>query len=301
MSNTTRTSTTKGVLEMTAAMTIAGTVGWFVLATALPATQVVFWRCLFGALAMALVCAARGILRRGMMTRKQVILALLGGVTLTLNWVCLFAAYADTSIAVATITYHVQPFILVIFGALLFNESLTRCKLGWMALAFCGVVLIAGGGHYSGADAGRYLTGIGFALAAAVFYAITAAIAKGLTGVPPSLIVLVQMLVGSLLLWPYATWPTGQTAGHTWGLLLVIGFVHTGLMSTLLYGAVQKIPTAAVGALSFIYPIVAILVDAWALSRPLGLLQLAGTLLILTAIVGINAGWGLLSPRPVRQ
>ncbi len=34
-------------------------------------------------------------------------------------------------------------------------------------------------------------------------------------------------------------------------------------MSTLLYGAIQKIPTALVSALSFIYPAVAIVVD-WA-------------------------------------
>ncbi len=33
-------------------------------------------------------------------------------------------------------------------------------------------------------------------------------------------------------------------------ILIIIGVVHTGLMSTLLYSAIQKIPTALVGALS---------------------------------------------------
>ncbi len=45
---------------------------------------------------------------------------------------------------------------------------------------------------------------------------------------------------------------------YVWELLIVIGFVHTGLMSALLYSAVQKIPTILVAGLAFIYPVVAI-------------------------------------------
>lgn len=52
-------------------------------------------------------------------------------------------------------------------------------------------------------------------------------------------------------------------------------------MSTLLYGAIQKIPTALVGALSFIYPAVAIVVDWAVFGHRLSLLQLLGTLAIL--------------------
>lgn len=301
MDDKVRRNMTKGILEMTLAMLISGTVGWFVLMTPLPATSIVFWRCFLGALAMVLVCAVQGGLRRSIMTRQQAIMAILGGVTLTLNWICLFAAYADTSIAVATVTYHVQPFILVGIGALLFNEHLTRDKLGWMGIAFSGVVLIAGGGQSSGEGIGRYVTGVGFALAAALFYALTAAIGKGLKGVPPQVIVLVQMVVGSLLLWPYANGTLAQISGPTWGFLLMIGFVHTAVMLTLLYSAVQKMPTALIGGLSFIYPVVAILVDAWILERSLATLQLAGMLLILMAVAGINREGRGMSRRPMRQ
>jgi len=58
-------------------------------------------------------------------------------------------------------------------------------------------------------------------------------------------------------------------------------------MSTLLYGAIQKIPTALVGALSFIYPAVAIVVDWAAFGHRLSLLQLLGTLAILGAAAGM--------------
>lgn len=277
-----------GSLKMAIAMIISGTVGWFVLATDLPALTVVFWRCAFGGLAMALVCAAQGLLRRGMLARKQLYWVMLGGVTLTLNWVCLFIAYAQTSIAVATITYHLQPFILVALGAVLFNEALTRYKLGWMIIAFFGVTLIMLGGQRQDQEAGQYFYGVGFALAAAFFYAITAAITKILRDVPPCLMVFIQLTVGCVMLLPFVSLPTVSSVSYVWWLLVVIGFVHTGLMSVLLYSAVQKIPTVLVGGLAFIYPVVAILFDAWVLHRPLNGWQLVGTLIMLAAVAGIN-------------
>lgn len=278
---------------MTTAMVISGTVGWFVLEARMPPASVVFWRCAFGAIAMLLVCAGLGVLRRDALNTRQAALAGVGGIALIANWVLLFAAYSHASIAIATVTYHTQPFMLVAFGALLFGERLTANKLGWLGVAFGGVLLIVIGGQRSGLYAPDYLAGIGLALAAAFFYAIAAAITKRLKGVPPYVIVLIQMIVGSVLLVPFAAWPDGAFPLHAWGLLLAIGFIHTGLMSTLLYGAIQKISTSLVGVLSFVYPIVAILVDAFAFGHVLTAVQIGGAVAILVAVAGMNFQWSL--------
>jgi drug/metabolite transporter (DMT)-like permease len=45
--------------------------------------------------------------------------------------------------------------------------------------------------------------------------------------------------------------------------------------------------------LSFIYPIVAILVDWVAFAHPLGILQVIGASAILLAAAGMNFGWSL--------
>lgn len=119
---------------------------------------------------------------------------------------------------------------------------------------------------------------------------------------PPHLIVLVQLLVGVAMLWPWAHMPDATEQAQTWGYLITIGAVHTGLMSTLLYGAIQKIPTALIGSLSFIYPVVAILVDWVAFDHALSALQLAGAVAILLAAAGMNLGWGWPKPgRPRRS
>jgi len=126
------------------------------------------------------------------------------------------------------------------------------------------------------------------ALGAAFFYAIAATIAKKLTGVPPHLIALIQVLVGSLMLAPLADFRVLATGAKGWALMIALGIVHTGLMYILLYSAIQKLPTNLAGALSFIYPIVAILVDFFSFGHPL---HLAGATAILFAAAGSILGW----------
>lgn len=55
----------RGSLEMIAAMLISGTIGWFVLVSGLPVAEVVFWRCVFGAGALLVICAVLGFLKPG--------------------------------------------------------------------------------------------------------------------------------------------------------------------------------------------------------------------------------------------
>ena len=286
-------SQSRGALEMISAMVISGTVGWFVIMSGQAPEAVVFWRCLFGALAMLVTCLVLGGLRRSVISARQFILVCLGGVALILNWVLLFSAYKHSSIAIATVVYHVQPFMLVGLGVLLFAERLNAVKVGWLLLAFAGLMLIVSAKGSGQSTATDYLLGICLALASAFFYAVAAAIAKRLKDLPAHLIVLIQMVVGVLVLAPFVDFGRVNTVEGAWTYLIIIGVVHTGLMSTLLYSAIQKIPTALVGALSFIYPIVAILVDWVAFAHPLSALQVIGASAILLAAAGMNFGWSL--------
>ena len=74
--------------------------------------------------------------------------------------------------------------------------------------------------------------------------------------------------------------------------LSVLGIVHTGIMYQLLYSAIQKLPTPITGTLSFIYPLVAMVVDYLLFHHALTPVQLVGGLLILFAAAGNNLGWG---------
>jgi drug/metabolite transporter (DMT)-like permease len=69
---------------------------------------------------------------------------LLGAVALIVNWLCLFRAYEYSGIAIATVVYHVQPFLLLLLAALLQGEPLPLSRLPWLVLALIGVGLSGG-------------------------------------------------------------------------------------------------------------------------------------------------------------
>lgn len=292
----------RGSLEMIAAMLISGTIGWFVLVSGQPVLEVVFWRCVFGAGTLLLICAAMGFLKPGMLTRVTFLLAVASGVAIVGNWVLLFASYSRASIAIGTAVYNVQPFMLVGLAALFLGEKITVAKLTWLSVAFLGMLAIVSAHGAGQASGGEYLQGIALALGAAFLYAVAALIIKRLAGTPPHLIALIQVSTGVLLLAPWVQ--LGGLPGElpALGSLVTLGILHTGLMYVLLYSAIQRLPTALTGALSFIYPIAAILVDWLAFDHRLAALQWLGVGLILLAAAGMQQGWWFRpAGKPARQ
>lgn len=290
------------MLEMSAAMAISGTIGWCVVHSALPIVELIFWRCVFGAATLAPVCAALRMFRRELWSWRLVGLASLGGVAIVVNWLLIFASYSRASISIATAVYNTQPFMLVGLGALFLGERLNASKLSWLIVAFAGMLLIVqaehgAGSHHaqgSGAGADDYLFGILMALGAAFFYALAAFVTKKLAGTPPHLIALVQVCVGILIVAPavnFAALPSLTGEATAWATLAAMGVIYTGLVYILLYGAIQKLPTALTGALSFIYPLVAIGVDYAAFGQRLQGAQIVGAAAILFGAAGMTLGW----------
>lgn len=293
------TTQARGAAEMTIAMVISGTIGWFVIVSGAPAIDVVFWRCVFGAVTLVLICAWKGLLRRDAMSRSQLLVAALGGVALVLNWLLLFAAFPRASISIAVCVYNTQPFMLVALSAILLKERVGATKLLWLGLAFCGLLALVGGDQGYTQVKSEYLLGIILALGAAFFYAVAALVAKRLTGVAPISIVTVQVIVGIVMLAPLAQFPPPASGAVTWTALIALGTVHTSFMFILLYRAIQKLPAHRIGALSFIYPLVAIIVDVVAFDHRLDLLQIAGACAILLAAAGTTLSWSPFRARAI--
>ncbi|HDS7115035.1 MULTISPECIES: DMT family transporter [Klebsiella] len=283
----------RGVWQMSLAMMISGSIGAFVLLSGLPVIDVVFWRCLIGAVALLLfILLSRQPFSR--LTRFTLALAILGGVALVINWLLLFAAYSRVSIGMATVVYNTQPFMLVLLSMML-GEKVSAVKWGWLLLAFSGVVILLSS-ELTPAHSDNLVTGIILALGAAFFYALTAIIARKLQPLPAQHIAFIQVIVGTVMLLPLVHHPEFNSH-FPWRYLLILGIVHTGIMYQLLYSAIQKLPTPVTGSLSFIYPLVAILVDYLVFHHALAPLQLAGGVLILLAAAGNNLGWGEKKPR----
>lgn len=288
----TRSGHRSGALQMTGAMLISGTIGYFVLLSGQGPFQVVFWRCAFGLAALLPVAWAFGLLKPGVLTLRQAGWAAFGGVAIVLNWVALFSAYDKAGIGITTVVYNTQPFLLVGLGMIFLRERPGATKLGWLGLAFLGIVAIIGEAPQGDYLTGDYTLGVALSLVAAALYAVAALIAKKLTGVPPQVIALIQVTVGLVLLSPALLAAPLPASAQGWGSLAALGLLHTGFMYVLLYSAIQKLPTPTTAALSYIYPLAALAIDTLVLGIELQPQQFSGAAMVLVAAAGSSFGWG---------
>lgn len=286
----------QGLLGFSAAAVLMGTMGVFIQEAGLDPVTTVFYRCLFGLATMTAYCGWRGYFRSQRFTSRLLGLALLSGVLMVSQWVFFFGAIQRTGIAVATVVFHVQPFWVVLLGALVFREPVGTARLAWIGVAFFGLVLAAGIGWRTLSVDSAYLIGIGLTLIGSVLYAGVTLIAKSLGSLRPHLLTLIQCAVGVVSL------PLLTTAGamthvglHQWGWLVGLGVLHTGLAYALIYGAVPKLQVTAIAVLQFIYPLTAVLVDWLVYGRALTSLQGLGVALIVLASLGVNLRWSLAS------
>ncbi|MEM5399717.1 DMT family transporter [Paraburkholderia unamae] len=287
----------RGAAEMIVAMLMSGTIGWLVVASRQAPINIAFLRCVLGGVTLTLVCAALGLLRRKHLPPRTLALAVLGGAAIVANWVLLFAAYSRASISMATAVYNTQPFMLVGLGVVILRERVSASTVAWLAVAFLGLVCVVEVQPAVLAVPGEYLQGVAYAAGAAFLYAISSIITRHLKGTPPHLIALMQLAFGALALAPFIHYGTLPATPLHWAQLVTLGIVHTGIMYVLLYGAIQKLPTVMTGALSFIYPVVAILVDWFAFGQRLVWIQVVGAALILVAAAGVNLGWRIVPQR----
>lgn len=289
---------TGGATRMITAMIMSGTIGVAVTEASLPADQVVFFRCLFGAAALAAWCFWRKSIPWALLRGRTLALILLGGFFIVADWVVLFDSYHHISIGLATILLHLQPFFVLLIGAVIQRRSPGLDNLGWVGVAFAGLVLATGDVGNQGETAAL---GVGLALLAALLYAGATLSSRAVKGVAPEVTALLHTILGVVMLAPLLDVSALPAISvRQWFLLAGLGVVYTGIMYALLYGAYQRLSTAAIAVLSFLYPATAIIVDYLVYGRLLSLAQLGGLVAILLAGTAVNRGWRLL-PRKANQ
>ena len=294
MSRETRTA----LLQLLVAEVLIGSVGVFVQESGRDPVTAVFFRCVFGSLFLL----AWGIWRdqlRGLW-RDTVLLrgAIASGVVLVLNWVCLFAGMARSSIGVATMVYHFFPFAMLAFAALFYGERTRAADVAWSALAFTGVLLSADPVHaLQHADAG-YLIGIAMTFVAALLAGAAMMMSRRISRERPLAVVLVQCMVGIAMLAPFVDFASVRGAGPPWLWLAGLGLIHSGICYVLMYSAYPRLQVGTLAVLAFIYPAVALLLDYLLYGHALGALQDAGVALIVVGTLGVNLQWRL---RPAKR
>lgn len=213
--------------------------------------------------------------------KKELLLLLLSGGAMGINWILLFRAYRFTTVSIATLSYYFAPVLVMIVSPLLFREKLTAKQGVCFAMSTVGLVLITGVGGGGGQD----LLGILFGLGAAVFYASVMLLNKFIKGVAGLHRTFIQFLAAIIVLVPYVALTDGfnlmSLDGVGWQSLIVVGLVHTGLTYCMYFSALKELPGQKAAILSYIDPLVAVLVSVLWLGEKMTAIQLLGGVLIL--------------------
>ncbi len=224
--------------------------------------------------------------------RRNFLLLMLSGMALGVNWLTLFLSFEDAGVGTATLLDYMAPILVVLLAPLIFKE-----KIGWKRglialLSFLGIAMVAG--VFSGAvkvGGEHYVRGLLFGLAAAATYAAVLILNKKMKDVSPFDRGVVQLFFAGAVMVPYVLLKEApEVAAFSWDTLQVLLFlyfmiVQTGIVYAIFYTALSMLPVQKASLLTYIDPVVTVLLAAIVLREPMDVFQIIGSVLIVLASI----------------
>ena len=272
------------IIKLTVSMALFGSIGFFTVHTGVPATELVFIRCICATLFLGGLWLVTGGHKTEVWDKNEVVRTLICGVFIVLNWVFLFKAFEEMSISIAISIYNLAPIFVLIFGALFLKEKMTIQALLATLTCFIGSMFIIGLNNFLSLS--EFMkSGFIWALLSAVFYAFTMLTSKTIIKLSSYALTYIQTTVGIIILLPFIDFSLFEGLTTTnWLYILGTGFIHTGFVYYLFFDSIRSLSTILVSVLVFVDPVVAILLDMLLLDFMPSLMQTMGILLIFGGI-----------------
>ena len=273
----------KATWMLVTAMLIFGTLGLFVRNVPVSSGELALYRAILatGMIGMFLLITRQPVPFAAI--KKEVPLLLLSGAAMGFNWILLFEAYRYTTVSAATLSYYFAPVIVTVVSPFLFREKLSLRQMICFVMSTVGIVMITATGDLSAGS--NNLVGIAFGLGAAVLYATVILLNKFIKGVAGLHRTFLQFLAAIAVLIPYVAFSgafsLGALDGMGWLNLLILGLVHSGVAYCLYFPALKDLPGQRAAILSYLDPLVAVLLSVTVLGEGMTTWQAVGGVLIL--------------------
>ena len=287
----------KSRLQLIISMAIFGTLAIFVRNISVSSGELALYRAILAAILIGsyLLITSKKVnspgsnktqnkdLLFGICTKKELFLLLFSGMAMGFNWILLFEAYKYTSVSAATLSYYFAPIIVTVVCPFLFHEKLTTKQILCFIMSTLGVFLITGIPDFQ--NMGRDTIGILFGLSAAVFYATVILLNKFIKNVAGIHRTFLQFLAAVVTLIPYVACTGGfhlnTLDSKGWINLLIVGLIHTGITYCLYFSSLKELPGQEAAILSYVDPLMAVVISVTILGESISLPQIIGGILIL--------------------
>ena len=270
-------------LKIIISMAVFGTISIFVKRISLSSGEIALFRAIIASILIVIYKLLSGNKISLSNIKKDLAALFISGTAIGFNWILLFQAYKYTTVSIATLSYYFAPVIVMVACPFLFKEKLTIKQTICFIMATIGLILVIGVNEAGKSNS--TLVGIGFGLGAAVLYATVVLINKFIKNVNGIDRTLIQFLASIIVLTPYLLVTTGIHIGNLdkAGVinLLILGIVHTGICYCLYFSSIKDLNGQQVSILSYIDPLVAIIVSVSVLGEPILLIQVIGGMMIL--------------------
>ena len=270
-----------GKVKILISMAIFGTIGIFVRYIPLSSAMIAFCRGVLGCIFLLGFMAATGKKPNLQQIKNNGWRLAVSGAAIGINWILLFESYRYTTVAIATICYYLAPAFMTLASPLV-GEKLTVKKLSCIGVALVGMVFVSG--VFQGSE-NASLPGVLLGIGAALFYATVILLNKTLSPIGAYDRTLCQLGAASIVIVPYLLIGGGFTFVDMnpvgWVILVVVGIVHTGIAYTLYFGGIGDVNAQTAAILSYLDPVLSILLSALILRERLDVFSIIGAVLIL--------------------
>ncbi|XVV09262.1 DMT family transporter [Actinoplanes sp. CA-131856] len=192
----------------------------------------------------------------------------------------LLITYGETHISssLTGLLIAIEPVAIALLMAR--REPLTPIRIAGLALGFGGVALLVGldlSGDRNG------LIGAGMVLLATVSYAVaTMLVQRRLSDVPTEALTGATTGISAVVLAPFAAFalPASPVSGSAWASLVVLGLLCTAVALLAFYQLIGLVGSTRAGLVTYVNPVVAVLLGVILLNEHLGVSTIAGFTLV---------------------
>lgn len=221
------------------------------------------------------------------------VFAVLGLVNVTIPWLLFSWAEIHIESGIASILNATMPLWTITIAPLVISDDkITLPKLAGLATGFLGVVLM----FLPALGAGWSANALGQAaiLLATLCYASATIFArKKAHGLNPPMQTFLQFSMSTLMIWPLTFLIERQVVlpklPMTWLALLWLGLLGSALAYIIYFGLLHRLGPTRLSMVTYIPPIVGVLLGILFLGEPFHLLSMLGALLILSGITIVNS------------
>lgn len=268
-------------LSFILSMIIFGAVGVFAKYIQLPSSEIALWMSLIGSSFLLLIF----LCKKGKFTGKTIWQnkwpLMLSSIALCGNWIFLFQAYKETTIANAALSYYFAPVLVIFLSPFILKERLPFRKIIYVCLALVGLFFIV---QNQSAGEGEY-AGILYGLIAACFYTLLTFTNKYIHGIKEPENTIIQLTLTALLLIPYIYGTNGfkvlQIDMTSLFLLIILGILHAGIGFYLFFLGMRKLRGQSIAILSYIDPLASLVISTMIIGEKMTIPQIIGAILLL--------------------